>query len=43
MTVSSQTNNETFYGNGATTVWALPVRYSNEADLRAHLIHLVLQ
>ena len=43
MTVSSQTNNETFYGNGATTVWDLPFRFFNDADVRAYLIDPVTQ
>lgn len=39
MTVSSQTNNETFYGNGVTTIWDLPFRFFNNTDIQAYLIN----
>lgn len=38
MTVSSQTNNETFTGNGVTTIWDLPFRFFDNADILAYLI-----
>lgn len=38
MTVSSQTSNETFYGNGGTTTWDLPFRFFNDSDIYAYLI-----
>lgn len=38
MTVSSQTNKETFTGNGVTTVWDLPFRFFDNADIIAYLI-----
>ncbi len=41
MTVSSQTNNETFFGNGVTTVWDLPFRFFENADIFAYLINPV--
>lgn len=37
MTVSSQTNNETFNGNGVTTIWDLPFRFFDNADITAYL------
>lgn len=43
MTVSSQTNNETFYGNGATTVWDLPFRFFDNGDIQAYLIDSATQ
>jgi endosialidase-like protein len=43
MTVSSQTSNETFYGNGVTTVWDLPFRFFDNADIHAYLINTVSQ
>jgi len=43
MTVSSQTNVETFYGNGVTTVWDLPFRFFENSDISAYLIDPVLQ
>lgn len=41
MTVSSQTSNETFDGNGVTTVWDLPFRFFDNADIFAYLIDTV--
>lgn len=38
MTVSSQTNNETFYGNGVTTIWDLPFRFFDNAQIFAYLL-----
>lgn len=38
MTVSSQTSNETFTGNGVTTIWDLPFRFFSNADITAYLI-----
>ncbi len=38
MTVSSQTNNETFDGNGVTTVWDLPFRFFDNADIFVYLV-----
>jgi hypothetical protein len=38
MTVSSQTSNETFYGNGSTTVWDLPFRFFDNSDVDVYLI-----
>lgn len=38
MTVSSQTSNETFYGNGVTTVWDLPFRFFDNADIDVYLV-----
>lgn len=43
MTVSSQTSNETFNGNGVTTVWDLPFRFFENTDIFAYLIDPVLQ
>lgn len=43
MTVSSQTNNETFTGNGVTTVWDLPFRFFDNSDIAAYLIDPVTQ
>lgn len=39
MTVSSQTSNETFFGNGVTTVWDLPFRFFDNSDIQASLIN----
>lgn len=38
MTVSSQTNNETFTGNGITTVWDIPFRFFNNSEVFVYLI-----
>lgn len=38
MTVSSQTNNETFNGNSITTIWDLPFRFFDNADIDVYLI-----
>ena len=38
MTVSSQTSNETFDGNGVTTIWPLPFRFFNNADIFVYLV-----
>lgn len=38
MTVSSQTNNETFHGNGVTTVWDLPFRFFSNSDIFAYRV-----
>ena len=38
MTVSSQTSNETFYGNGVTTVWDLPFRFFDNSDIYVYLV-----
>lgn len=38
MTVSSQTNNATFVGNGATTVFPLPFRFFNNSEIFAYFI-----
>lgn len=38
MTVSSQTNNETFHGNSLTTIWDLPFRFFDNADIDVYLI-----
>lgn len=38
MTVSSQTNKETFDGNSVTTIWDLPFRFFDNADIHAYLI-----
>lgn len=43
MTVSSQTSNETFDGNGVTTVWPLPFRFFDNADIFVSLIDPVSQ
>ena len=39
MTVSSQTSNKTFFGNGVTTVWDLPFRFLENSDIQASLIN----
>lgn len=38
MTVSSQTNNVTFVGNGVATSFPLPFRFFNNGDIRAYFI-----
>lgn len=38
MTVISATNNETFIGNGVTTIWDLPFRFFSNGDVFAYLI-----
>ena len=38
MTVSSQTNNETFIGNGVTTIWDLPFRFFSNDQIFVYLI-----
>lgn len=38
MTVSSQTNNETFNGNGVTVVWDLPFRFFDNSEIVVNLI-----
>lgn len=38
MTVSSQTSNETFFGNGVTTTWPLPFRFFQNSDIQASLV-----
>lgn len=38
MTVSSQTSNETFDGNGVTTVWDLPFRFFSNSDVFVYRI-----
>lgn len=38
MTVSSQTSNETFYGNGVTTLWDLPFRFFDNGDIHVYLV-----
>ena len=43
MTVSSQTSNETFDGNGVTTIWDLPFRFFNNADIFVYLVDPVTQ
>lgn len=39
MTVSSQTNNVTFVGNGVTTVFPLPFRFFSNSDVFAYFIN----
>lgn len=41
MTVSSQVNNDIFYGNGVTTVWDLPFRFFENGDVYAYLVNPV--
>ena len=43
MTVSSQTSNETFFGNGVTTVWDLPFRFFDNTDIHAYLVNPATQ
>ena len=43
MTVSSQTNNETFHGNGVTTIWDLPFRFFNNGDILVYVVDSVAQ
>lgn len=43
MTVSSQTSNETFIGNGVTTVWDLPFRFFDNADINVYLVDPIAQ
>lgn len=43
MTVSSQTSNETFHGNGVTTIWDLPFRFFDNADITVRLIDPIAQ
>lgn len=43
MTVSSQTNNETFDGNGVTTIWDLPFRFFDNSDIYVYLIDVADQ
>jgi len=43
MTVSSQTSNETFHGNDLTTVWDLPFRFFNNADVFAYQVDPITQ
>lgn len=38
MTVSSQTNNETFTGNGVTTQWDLPFRFFHDDEVFVYLV-----
>lgn len=38
MTVSNQTSNETYNGNGVTTVWDLPFRFFTNSDIQAYLV-----
>jgi len=38
MTVSSQTNNESYDGNGVTTVWDLPFRFFDNGDIFVYLL-----
>ena len=38
MTVSSQTNKETFTGNGVTTVWDLPFRFFHNDEVFVYLV-----
>ena len=38
MTVSSQTSKETFDGNGVTTIWDLPFRFFDNADIFAYQV-----
>lgn len=38
MTVSSQTNNETFTGNGVTTMWDLPFRFFHDDEVFVYLV-----
>lgn len=38
MTVSSQNSNETFFGNGVTTIWDLPFRFFANSDIQVSLI-----
>lgn len=39
MTVSSQTSNETFDGNGVTTIFDLPFRFFENSDIQASLVN----
>ena len=43
MTVSSQTSNETFNGNGVTTIWDLPFRFFNNADIFVYRVDPITQ
>lgn len=43
MTVSSQTSNETFNGNGITTIWDLPFRFFNNADIFVYRVDPITQ
>ncbi len=43
MTVSSQTSNETFDGNGVTTIWDLPFRFFDNSDIFVYLIDPIAQ
>lgn len=38
MTVSSQTSNETFNGNGVTTVWSLPFRFFHDDEIFVYVV-----
>lgn len=38
MTVSSQTSKETYDGNGITTIWDLPFRFFDNADIFVYLV-----
>ena len=38
MTVSSQTNQQTFNGNGVTVVWDIPFRFFDNSDILAYVI-----
>lgn len=38
MTVSSQTSNETFNGNGVTTLWDLPFRFFHDDEIFVYLV-----
>lgn len=38
MTVSSQTNKETFTGNGVTTIWDLPFRFFHNDEIFVYLV-----
>lgn len=37
MTVSSQTSNETFFGNGLTVTWDIPFRFFKDEDIQVYL------
>lgn len=43
MTVSSQTSNETFFGNGVTVTWPLPFRFFQNSDIQASLVNPATQ
>jgi hypothetical protein len=43
MTVSSQTSNETFHGNGVTTVWDLPFRFFSNSDIFVYRVDPITQ